>query len=179
MLDEGAKFAPVTPYRRPKVLAEQDLAKLAGGVPRRPPRPLRALVHDEAFNVGSSAENYGIRELAEIVEDVVPGARVCFAAGGGSDKRSYQVDCSKITRVLPDFETRWTVPRAWPDHLSEDAQASRPACSSRSAARRTTGYRRPELRATSSRVGLPSLWLSTHRSARSSSGVATAPPAER
>jgi nucleoside-diphosphate-sugar epimerase len=71
----------------------------------------RELVHNEAFNVGASAENYRIRDLAEIVEDVVPGARAAFAEGGGPDKRSYQVDCSKIRRVLPEFETRWTVRR--------------------------------------------------------------------
>jgi nucleoside-diphosphate-sugar epimerase len=71
----------------------------------------RELVHNEAFNVGANAENYRIRELAEIVEDVVPGARASFAEGGGPDKRSYQVDCSKIRRVLPEFETRWTVRR--------------------------------------------------------------------
>jgi nucleoside-diphosphate-sugar epimerase len=71
----------------------------------------RDLVHNEAFNVGASAENYRISELAEIVEEVVPGARASFAEGGGPDKRSYQVDCSKIARVLPDFTTRWTVRR--------------------------------------------------------------------
>ena len=71
----------------------------------------RELVHDEAFNVGASAENYRIREVAEIVEEVVPGARASFAEGGGPDKRSYQVDCSKIARVLPEFEPRWTVRR--------------------------------------------------------------------
>ena len=71
----------------------------------------RELVHDEAFNVGASTENYRIRELAEIVEQVVPGARASFAEGGGPDKRSYQVDCSKIARVLPDFEAKWTVRR--------------------------------------------------------------------
>ena len=64
----------------------------------------RELVHDEAFNVGASSENYRIREVAEIVEEVVPGARASFAEGGGPDKRSYQVDCSKIARVLPEFE---------------------------------------------------------------------------
>jgi nucleoside-diphosphate-sugar epimerase len=69
----------------------------------------RELVHDEAFNVGASSENYRIRDVAEIVEDVVPGARASFAEGGGPDKRSYQVDCSKILRVLPEFEPRWTV----------------------------------------------------------------------
>jgi nucleoside-diphosphate-sugar epimerase len=71
----------------------------------------RELVHDEAFNVGASAENYRIRDLAEIVEDVVPGARASFAEDGGPDKRSYQVDCSKIARVLPGFQPRWTVRR--------------------------------------------------------------------
>jgi nucleoside-diphosphate-sugar epimerase len=71
----------------------------------------RGLVHNEAFNVGASSENYRIRDLAKIVEDVVPGARASLAEGGGPDKRSYQVDCSKIGRVLPDFETRWTVRR--------------------------------------------------------------------
>jgi nucleoside-diphosphate-sugar epimerase len=71
----------------------------------------RELVHNEAFNVGASAENYRIRDLAGIVEEVVPGARASFAEGGGPDKRSYQVDCSKIARVLPEFETRWTVRR--------------------------------------------------------------------
>jgi nucleoside-diphosphate-sugar epimerase len=71
----------------------------------------RERVHNEAFNVGSSSENYRIRELADIVEKVVPGARASFAEGGGPDKRSYQVDCSKIGRVLPEFSTSWTVRR--------------------------------------------------------------------
>jgi nucleoside-diphosphate-sugar epimerase len=71
----------------------------------------RELIHDEAFNVGDSSENYRIRDLAEIVSDVVPAARATFAAGGGPDERSYRVDCSKITRVLPGFEPRWTVRR--------------------------------------------------------------------
>jgi nucleoside-diphosphate-sugar epimerase len=69
----------------------------------------RDAIHNEAFNVGRTDENYRIREVAEIVEDVVPGARATFAENGGPDKRSYQVDCSKIAQVLPEFEPRWTV----------------------------------------------------------------------
>ena len=33
----------------------------------------RELVHNEAFNVGASSENYRIREIAEMIEQVVPG----------------------------------------------------------------------------------------------------------
>ena len=43
----------------------------------------RELVHDEAFNVGASSENYRIRDLAEIVEEVVPGARARSRPGAG------------------------------------------------------------------------------------------------
>jgi nucleoside-diphosphate-sugar epimerase len=94
-----------TPWR-PLVHVE-DIARAFLAVLHSP----RELVHDEAFNVGSSAENYRIRDVAEIIKGVVPGARASFAEGGGPDTRSYQVDCSKVARVLPDFETRWNVHR--------------------------------------------------------------------
>ena len=94
-----------TPWR-PLVHVE-DIAGAFLAVLRAP----RELVHDEAFNVGASAENYRIRDLAETVEKIVPGAHASFAAGGGPDERSYRVDCSKIARVLPEFEPHWTVSR--------------------------------------------------------------------
>lgn len=67
----------------------------------------REAVHDEAFNVGRTSDNYRIRELAEIVAEVVPGCRITYAEGAGPDKRCYRVDCSKIERVLPAFQPRW------------------------------------------------------------------------
>jgi nucleoside-diphosphate-sugar epimerase len=71
----------------------------------------RELVHNEAFNVGSSAENYQIRDVAEMVQDVVPASRITYAEGGGPDPRCYRVDCSKLARILPAFQPQWTVRR--------------------------------------------------------------------
>jgi nucleoside-diphosphate-sugar epimerase len=68
----------------------------------------RDLVHGEAFNVGSTAENYQVRDVAELVEELVPNSRVEFAEGAAPDLRCYRVNCDKITEVL-GFETRWTV----------------------------------------------------------------------
>jgi nucleoside-diphosphate-sugar epimerase len=68
-------------------------------------------VHDEAFNVGANSENYRIRQVARIVEKVVPGARASFADDAGPDSRSYRVDCSKLVRVLPAARPRWSVLR--------------------------------------------------------------------
>ena len=41
----------------------------------------RELVHNQAFNVGASSENYQIRDVAEIVEEVVPGTRASRSRG--------------------------------------------------------------------------------------------------
>jgi len=71
----------------------------------------RDLVHNQAFNVGRSEENYRIREVAQIVHEVVPGSVVKYAEGGGPDARCYRVDCGKIARTLPEFQPRWTVRR--------------------------------------------------------------------
>jgi len=84
----------------------------------------RELVHNQSFNVGQSQENFQIREIATMVEEIVPGSRVKYAEGGGPDLRCYRVNCDKITRVLSEFQPQWTVRRgieqlyaAYKDHL--------------------------------------------------------------
>src|SRR6516225_4368069 len=62
---------------------------------------------NEAFNVGQTAHNYQIRDLAEIVASVVPGCTVGFAEDAGPDKRSYRISFEKIRRQLPAFKPRW------------------------------------------------------------------------
>ena len=64
-------------------------------------------IHNETFNVGQTAENYRISQLADIVAETVPGCRIEYAAGGGPDKRCYRVSCDKIQRVLPNFRPQW------------------------------------------------------------------------
>lgn len=65
------------------------------------------LIHCEAFNIGATEENYRIRDLAEFVNEVVPGSRVEYAKDGGPDKRCYRVDFSKIAKILPSFKPKW------------------------------------------------------------------------
>lgn len=69
----------------------------------------RELVHDVAFNVGRTSENYRIRDVADIVREVVPGSRIAFAATAGPDLRNYKVNCDKIATTLPAFHPVWTV----------------------------------------------------------------------
>lgn len=62
----------------------------------------------EVFNVGSTEENYRIREVAEIVADTVPGCEVSLGPSGG-DNRSYRVNFDKIKHGLPGFQCTWSL----------------------------------------------------------------------
>jgi nucleoside-diphosphate-sugar epimerase len=68
----------------------------------------REIVHNQTLNVGRHDENFRVRELAEIVAEIVPGCRVEYAPGGGPDLRCYRVSFDKIGRLLPAFRPTWT-----------------------------------------------------------------------
>ena len=67
------------------------------------------IVHNQAFNVGRTEENFQIRQIAEIVRETVPDCRLDFAAGAGPDTRSYRVSFAKIAERVPGFRPQWTV----------------------------------------------------------------------
>ena len=69
----------------------------------------RDRVHNQAFNIGASEENYRVRQVAELVAEVVPGATVSFAPGAKPDPRNYRVNCDKIRKLVPSYQPRWTV----------------------------------------------------------------------
>jgi nucleoside-diphosphate-sugar epimerase len=71
--------------------------------------PVKA-IHNQAFNVGrDNSENYRIRQVAEMVRDVVPNCELAFAPGASADARDYRVDFTKINTSLPGFAPTWTL----------------------------------------------------------------------
>jgi nucleoside-diphosphate-sugar epimerase len=89
---------------RPLVHIE-DIARAFVAVLEAP----RELVHNESFNVGATSENYRVREVAEMVAEVVPSSRVTYAGDASPDARNYRVNCDRIRARLPAFQPRWTV----------------------------------------------------------------------
>jgi nucleoside-diphosphate-sugar epimerase len=70
----------------------------------------RDVIHDEAFNIGSSEENYKIRDVAEIVAEVV-GCPITVSDEAFNDIRNYKVSCAKYENTFPDAHAQWTVRR--------------------------------------------------------------------
>ena len=66
------------------------------------------IVHDQAFNVGITEENFKVSDIAQIVQLHMSDCQIEFSPDAQSDKRSYRVDFSKIHNTLRDFSPVWT-----------------------------------------------------------------------
>jgi nucleoside-diphosphate-sugar epimerase len=90
-----------TPWR--PIVHIEDISRAFLAVLEAP----REAVHGKAFNVGQTSENYRIRDIAQIVQQTVPGCEIAFATGAGPDLRNYRADFGKIARELPGFKPQW------------------------------------------------------------------------
>ena len=98
LLSDGMSWRPLLHVR--------DLAKVAVRMVEAPSE----LVAGRAFNVGSAAQNYLVRDLAEVLAEVT-GCEVEFAGDASPDPRSYRVDFSELDRAFPDLELDWNARR--------------------------------------------------------------------
>ena len=69
----------------------------------------REAIHNQAFNIGKTGENYQIRDVANLVAKVVPNCQVAFASGASADARNYRVSFAKAEAQLPGFLPTWTL----------------------------------------------------------------------
>jgi nucleoside-diphosphate-sugar epimerase len=64
-----------------------------------------------AVNVGGNDENYQVRDVAALVQELVPDARIEFTGEAGSDPRSYRVSFDLLSRLVPSFRLEYTLRR--------------------------------------------------------------------
>ncbi len=70
----------------------------------------RDVVHNQIFNVGDTAQNYQVKEIAQTVAQVFKGCQLSFG-DSGADNRSYRVSFAKINTTLPGFKCDWNAQR--------------------------------------------------------------------
>src|SRR5262249_25614192 len=78
----------------------------------------RAAIHNQSVNIGSDAENYQVRDIAAIVQRLVPGTAIVYTGEVGKDPRDYRVDFGKLGRLLPDFRLEYTLAAGMEELLS-------------------------------------------------------------
>lgn len=71
----------------------------------------RELTHDRAFNIGSGRETYQVRDVANLVQELLPESELSFAPGAGADPRDYKVDFTRLETTFPDFRLDYDLER--------------------------------------------------------------------
>ncbi len=99
IMSDGSPWRPIVHI--------EDIARAFAAVLDAP----REAIHNQAFNVGATEENYQVRDLGQIVSEIVPGSVVSYGNLSSPDPRNYRVNFSKIRAALPGFRTEWTARR--------------------------------------------------------------------
>ena len=110
LLSDGSSWRPM--------LHVGDLAKVAQVLLEAPDE----IVRGQSFNVGSAAQNYRVRELAEELREVT-GCEIELAGDASPDPRSYRVDFGKLERTFPRLELDWNA-RAGSEELVDSYRAN-------------------------------------------------------
>jgi nucleoside-diphosphate-sugar epimerase len=69
----------------------------------------REKVHNLAYNIGRTDENYQVRDIADIVGEVISGCTISYTNEGSPDARDYRVDFTRFAKTFPDFQYEYTV----------------------------------------------------------------------
>ena len=65
-------------------------------------------IHNQIINIGFTSENYQIREIAEIIQEVFPDCKVSLGTTD-HDNRSYRVSFDKLRDLFPGFSQKWNL----------------------------------------------------------------------
>jgi nucleoside-diphosphate-sugar epimerase len=92
-----------TPWR--PLIHCRDIARAFVALAKAP----RQAVHNRAINIGGNAENYQVKDVGDLVQRLIPLAKVVYTGEVGADPRNYRVKFDLLERLLPDFRLEYTL----------------------------------------------------------------------
>lgn len=69
----------------------------------------RENIHNKAINVGGNSENYQVKDVGDMVNRLVPDAKITYTGEVGADPRNYRVKFDMLTAQVPDFKLQYNL----------------------------------------------------------------------
>jgi len=66
-------------------------------------------IQGKAINVGSNAQNYQVRDVADQVQKLLPEATIQYTGEVGEDPRNYRVCFDLLSELLPEFQCEFNL----------------------------------------------------------------------
>lgn len=67
----------------------------------------REKIHNKAINIGANKENFQVKDVANLVQEFLPDAKIVFTGEVGEDPRNYRVSFDALNNLLPDFKLEY------------------------------------------------------------------------
>ncbi|MDX2196254.1 MAG: SDR family oxidoreductase [Cytophagales bacterium] len=67
------------------------------------------LIHNQVVNIGANEENYQVVEVGNLVQELVPTAKIVYTGEAGNDSRDYKVSFNKLNKILPHFKLHYNL----------------------------------------------------------------------
>lgn len=90
-----------TPWR--PLIHCRDIARAFAAMLKEPADKIRNL----AVNIGANLENFQVKDVAGLVQEIIPEASVVFTGEVGNDPRNYRVNFDLLGKTLPDFRLEY------------------------------------------------------------------------
>ena len=81
-----------------------------------------AKIHNMAVNIGANEENYQVRDVGNLVQALMPSAKIVYTGEVGADPRNYRVRFDLLNSMLPEFSLAYTL-RSGMEELYADLSA--------------------------------------------------------
>lgn len=75
-------------------------------------------INAKAINIGANEENYQVKDVADIVQKLIPSAKIVFTGEVGNDPRDYRVNFDLLHKILPGFKLEYSL-QSGMQHLFE------------------------------------------------------------
>lgn len=72
-------------------------------------------VNSKIINVGFDENNFQIKDLVEIVKNVLFNCNIAYTGEHGKDTRSYKVSFNKFKKIFPNIKQKWTLEKSVKD----------------------------------------------------------------
>lgn len=66
-------------------------------------------LNNRAINIGANRENYQVKDIADMVKELIPQATIVFTGEMGADPRSYRVNFDLLGELLPHFTVEYSL----------------------------------------------------------------------
>jgi nucleoside-diphosphate-sugar epimerase len=67
----------------------------------------REIIHGQAINIGANNQNYQVKDVGDVVQKLVPTAKIVYTGEVGPDPRNYRVTFDKLNRLFPAFKLEY------------------------------------------------------------------------